>query len=106
MTDQRMEKLQSVMQDKQYVEELMALETIDEIKDKFASVGIEFTTEEVEEIVEEVLANLDNKDNELSENALENVTGGSVIVGMAIFLAFTATGVAIGWKSAGSCRRK
>lgn len=104
MADQRMEKLQEVMKDKQFAEELMALETISEIKDKFASVGIEFSTEEVEELVEAVLANLNNSENELNESALENVTGGGVIIGMAIFIGLVVTGVTIGWKSAGGCK--
>lgn len=103
MNDPRMEKMQVVMQDKQYVKELMALESIEDIKDKFACAGIDFTTEEIEELVAAVVASTASEDGELSENTLDNVTGGSIL-GMAIFIGLTAVGVYIGWKAAGRCK--
>ena len=106
MNDPRMEKLQAAMQDKQYVKELMALESIEDIQEKFVAVGIEFSTDEVQELVDQVLANAEiEESDELDEAALEGVTGGS-IVGMAIFIGLTALGVYIGWKAAGSCNNK
>ena len=106
MNDPRMEKLQQVMQNKQYAEELMALETTEEIQAKFAEAGIEFSADEVEKIVEFVVSQTDKSGDELGEESLENVTGGIFPVGMAIFLGLTALGVGIGWKAAGGCGGK
>ena len=105
MMNKNMEKLQAAMQDKNYVRELMALETIDAIQAKFAEAGIDLTAEEVETIVREVVALEAGTDGELSEDALESVAGGGPILGMAIFLGLTAAGVAIGWKAAGGCKK-
>ena len=105
MNDPRIEKLQQVMQNKQYAEELMALESIEDIQAKFAEAGIEFTTEEVEQVVAFVVSQSGKNDEELGEDTLENVTGGSIL-GMAIFLVLTALGVGIGWKAAGGCGGK
>ena len=106
MNDPRMEKLQQVMQNKQYAEELMALETTEEIQAKFAEAGIEFSADEVEKIVEFVVSQADKSGDELGEDSLENVTGGVFPIGMAIFLGLTILGVAIGWKAAGGCNNK
>ena len=103
MNDPRMEKLQQVMQNKQYAEELMALETTEEIQAKFAEAGIEFSAEEVEQVVAFVVFQADKSGDELGEDSLENVTGGVFPIGMAIFLSLTALGVGIGWKAAGGC---
>jgi len=105
MMNKNMEKLQAAMQDKNYVRDLMALETIDAIQAKFAEAGIDLTAEEVETIVREVVALEAKTDGELSEDALESVAGGGPILGMAIFLGLTAAGVAIGWKAAGGCKK-
>ena len=106
MNDPRIEKLQQVMQNKQYAEELMAPETTEEIQAKFAEAGIEFSADEVEKIVEFVASQPVTKDEELSEDSLENVTGGVFPIGMAIFLGLTILGVAIGWAAAGGCNSK
>ena len=106
MTNKNMEQLKAAMQDKNYVKELMALETIDAIQAKFAEAGIDLTAEEVETIVHEVVALEANADGELSEEALESVAGGGAILGMAIFIGLTAAGVYIGWKAAGGCNKK
>ena len=103
MNDPRIEKLQQVMQNKQYAEELMALEATEDIQAKFAEAGIEFSADEVEKIVEFVVSQADKSGDELGEESLENVTGGVFPVGMAIFLGLTILGVAIGWKAAGGC---
>lgn len=106
MNDLRMEKLQAAMQDKQYVKELMALENVEDIQAKFLEAGIEFTSDEVQELVNQVVANADAaKTDELGEAVLDGVTGGS-LVGMAIFVGLTALGVGIGWKAAGGCNGK
>ena len=100
-----MEKLQEAMQDKQYVKELMALETIEDIQAKFAEAGIDFTADEVQDLVDQVVANTAaTEGDELDEAALEGVTGGSIL-GMAIFIGLTALGVYIGWKAAGGCKK-
>ena len=105
MNDPRMEKLQEAMQDKQYVKELMALETIEDIQAKFAEAGIDFTADEVQDLVDQVVANTAaTEGDELDEAALEGVTGGSIL-GMAIFIGLTALGVYIGWKAAGGCKK-
>ena len=105
MNDPRMEKLQAALQDEQYAKDLMALETVEDIKAKLAEAGIDFTTEEVTDLVNSVVASMNSADGELSEDALDNVAGGVIPLGPVIFLGLTAAGVYIGWKAAGGCNR-
>lgn len=106
--DIRTEKLQAALQDKKYAEELLALETVEQIQAKLEEKGIEMTREEVQALVDEVVARMNTNDGELSEDDLGAVSGGlhPAIVGMAIIIGCIAVGVYVGWKAAGGCKKR
>ena len=74
------EKLEALLQNEKVQEELSALTTVEEIQAVFAKHGVEMTRQEVEDLCVQVALSKDGAaDGELSEDALENVSGGFVI---------------------------
>ena len=104
--DIRTKKLQEALQDKKYAEELLALETVEDIQAKLEEKGIVMTCDEVQTLVDEVVTHLDQTEGELDEADLTAVAGGNPLLGMAIIICCIAIGVWIGWKAAGGCKKK
>lgn len=103
------QKMQELLEDKEFMDFLLAQDTYEKIQVAFASKEIELTLEEVKAIVSAVLLQMNKDDSELDEGDLENVAGGVVlsmaaIVGIAKIataMAITVAGCVIGWKLAG-----
>lgn len=70
-------KVEEAVQDKAFVERLLAAETVESAQAVFASKGIEFTLDEVKQIGAGLKAKFDG--DELSADDLEVVVGGSVL---------------------------
>ena len=86
------EKLNSLLQDKAFLEKLLALETETDVQALLAENGVELTIAEIAAIKSGIEAKL-GENEELSEDDLENVSGGSV----AAIITAVATGlVALG----------
>ena len=69
------EQLKVLMDDESFVREIAQMEDNEEVRKAFEDHGIGFTSEEINEIVEKLYGD----DAELSENSLEDVSGGFVI---------------------------
>lgn len=78
--------IKSVMEDREFVEMIVAMEDPAEVQKAFASKGIGFSIEEINQIAQIAF----NPDLELSENEMENVTGGVLAE-----IAIVASGVAL-----------
>lgn len=70
-------KLDILMQRPDFVEKLSAVQSLDEAMKLFEQEGVQITREELEEYVQP-------KDQELAEEHLENVAGGSALIGSAV----------------------
>lgn len=106
-TQELMIKLKEIEKDEDFMKELFELDSIEKIKDAFASKELYLSTDEVKVIVSKVVDATEEK-GELSENFLENVSGGIVItsamVGWGCAALLAAGGTIIGWKLAkGKC---
>lgn len=95
--------IQEALKDEKFSAELFALDTIESIQEKFATKGIELTYDETKTLVQEVVSAMEPTDGELSEDILDDVTGGGPILGFVIAAGLTAAGTYIGWKIAGKC---
>ena len=83
--------LKEVLSDKNYVEELLSLDSAEAVRDSLSAKGIELSCEEISKIQETLL---NNTDGELSEDALEDVSGGSILLAIGIIsTAITAIGI-------------
>ncbi len=85
--------LSKLMEDKAFVEKMLAQENPEAVRSLFAENGVEFTLEEVLEIGR-ALDQLTNPGDELDENALEDVSGGVAVTATAWAVAKAA--IAIG----------
>ena len=69
----KLEKIQAVMENREFVAKIAAMEEPEEVQQAFAEVGIEFTLDEISYIAKQVMSG--NTD-ELDEEQLEAVAGG------------------------------
>ena len=74
---------EELMRDEALMAELSTADTPELVRTAFAKKGIDLTVEEAQK----VLDNVDEANDELTEEALTNVSGGSLIVGLCV-LAF------------------
>ena len=74
-----MEKLETLLQDEEFAKKLFSLESDTEVQSFLAENGVEFTLKEIAAMKAAVKARLENGDEELSEDMLENVAGGSAL---------------------------
>ncbi|MBQ9480084.1 MAG: hypothetical protein IJU71_11100, partial [Selenomonadaceae bacterium] len=70
------EKITALMQDEAFVKELVGQEDVEDVRKLFASKGVELTVEQIDEIRKGVAARVGDGDEELSDDQLENVSGG------------------------------
>lgn len=66
------EKFKKLMQDEEFVTKLLELQTPEEVQAEFKSNGVALTMEEVREVIKE----LDTISEYISEEGLENISGG------------------------------
>ncbi len=93
--------IREVFSDEVFVRGLFALETPEEVQAAMAGKGLELTVEQVIKIKELIIKKLDTG-RELSEEELEDVTGGGILVlGLALAAASLATGLLAGGLVAG-----
>lgn len=84
-----MDQFKALLDDEVFVRKLAQLETNEEVQKAFAEKGVDFTMEEIDQIVEKLYGD----SAELDEDKLEDVSGGFVIT--------TTTLTAIGCIAAG-----
>jgi hypothetical protein len=99
------QEIKDIFSDEAYVSSLLALDTAEEVQASLAEKGLDLSTAEITKLLD-TLQKYSEADGELSEDALETVTGGvisiiilAIVVGL--FMA-GAVGVSI---SAGTRRR-
>lgn len=90
--DKRTEQVKALMEDQEFVNHLLTLESNEEVRKAFAEKGVEFSLEEVEAVAEAAFGG-----GELDESQLENVAGGiawEIIAIVASGVALAANGMA------------
>ena len=106
-----MENLNEILEDKAFVETLLAMETIAEVQAALKAKGVEMTESDILS-VRELLAKVEAgevtleqlkqfEDGELSEEALEQVAGGVLSVSLGVFCAMKIIGLIAGTVAAG-----
>ena len=70
------EKFTALLQDEAFVKELIEQETVEDAQKLLASKGVEFTVGQINEIRNGVIARVGDGSEELSDEQLENVSGG------------------------------
>ena len=103
MTNVDMTRFDQLLADKKFVEQMLAQQTAEDVQKLFNDTGVDFTLEDVNEIGEQ-LNRAANSNEELSEEALEDVSGGfaitvaGVIAAGKIIVAVGGAGLAVwGW---------
>lgn len=94
MVNINVDRLNEVLQNKEFATYVLSLETAEEAQRAFAEQGIEFTIDEIEEIgnaIREISAS-----DEFSDTDLESVTGGAIITGTITAWAVAKTVIAVG----------
>lgn len=81
------EKIQAVMNDKEFVEKISKMEEPVDVQKAFEEKGISFSLEEIAQIAQMVM---DNGNEELTEGQMDTVTGGVLAE-----IAIVASGVAL-----------
>ncbi len=81
------EQLQELMNDESFAKEIAKLETNEEVQKAFEAHGIGFTMDEIKDITEKLYGD----ETELSEESLENVSGGFVITSTMLAIIGVAT---------------
>lgn len=71
------EKLKTLLQDEELARKLFSLESDTEVQSFLAENGVEFSLEKIAAMKTAIKARLENEDDELSEDMLEDVAGGS-----------------------------
>ncbi len=80
-------KIKDLMGDKDFVAAIAAMEDPEDVQSSFADKGVDFTLEQINQIAEMVIG---GNEDELSEAALEGVSGGLLAE-----IAIVASGVAL-----------
>jgi hypothetical protein len=90
------QEIKELFSDKAYVSSLLALDTAEEVQASLAEKGIELSTTEISTLLDS-LQKYSESDEELSEAALETVTGGLLISLLLVLLgaAVAATGTSM-----------
>lgn len=92
-----MNKIEELMQDKEFVAQLAAMETVEEMTEALNARGVEITVEQMEQSLELAIKREQAQGDELNENDLEDVSGGgitAIIVGG--ILIWTAVSIVCG----------
>jgi predicted ribosomally synthesized peptide with nif11-like leader len=87
------EKVNELLRDAEFVGKIKEMDSLEEIAAAFSERGIEVTADELKAAAEL------SENGELPADALDNVSGGSLTAGLAIWMGLTVAGVYIGWKA-------
>ena len=74
-------QLMEVMRDEDFVNEILDMQTTEEVKEAFAEKGIELSLEEIDIISQIINKMVDKNTTELSDDDLEEISGGTLISG-------------------------
>ena len=99
------EKLQQLMQNEEFLKEILVLETPEEVQQAFKENDVDISIEDLEKIKELIRKSM-NKNYELTEEELEEIVGGSVnlldlIIKPILTAFFSILGTSIGQKLCG-----
>ncbi len=83
------EKLQQLMQDEEFLKEILVLETAEEVQQAFKEKDVDISIEDLEKIKELIKKSI-NEDYELTEEELKEITGGSFLMDLIIKPIITA----------------
>ena len=72
------EKLQQLMQDEEFLKEIMVLETVEEVQQAFKEKGADISIEDLDRI-RELITKIIESNYELTEEELEKVCGGGYL---------------------------
>ena len=86
-------KVEELMKDKDFVEQMLSAETAEAAQTLFASRGVEFTLEEIVQIGAGLKAC--NSEDELNDADLDTVSGGIALATVAAVVSIISGGVAI-----------
>jgi predicted ribosomally synthesized peptide with nif11-like leader len=92
--EQKIAKLKEIFADKEFVEEVLAMETAEEVQAAIKEKGVELTLEEIDQTREQLVKIAENGE-EVSDEELEQVAGGFAITACLIGIAVAATGGAL-----------
>ena len=79
-----MAKIEELVKNEEFVKKIAQVETDEEVRKLFKEEEIDLTDEELNEFVNGWNAKIEDGDNELTEDSLSAVSGGSVLAGLAI----------------------
>lgn len=82
MTDERIKMLELAMEDKEFEEKVANIESEAALKALFATKGIIMTDEEISAFCKKVRSMLNDNGDEISEDALDDVSGGGAVAGL------------------------
>ncbi|NLK51341.1 MAG: Nif11-like leader peptide family natural product precursor [Syntrophomonadaceae bacterium] len=92
--EQKLIQLQAKVEaDKSFGEKIFALETPEEVQSLLKAEGLDFSLEEINVLRNALVKTLGKGDGELSDDDLENVAGGSIILGVAALITAIAGAV-------------
>ena len=74
-------QIMEVMRDEDFVNEILDMQTTEEVKEAFAEKGLELSLEEIDIISQIINKMVDKNTTELSDDDLREISGGSVISG-------------------------
>ena len=94
-TQAMQEHIRQVFQDEEFVKELFALATPQEVKAALAQKNIELTVEEIIQVRELLVKHIESG-RELSDNELSQVQGGSALLFAGLVAAFLIGGAVLG----------
>ena len=94
------EKIRELMAREGFVEKVLACEEPEQVQELFAAEGVELSLEEVKAVGQKLNEALGESD-ELDEEALDNVAGGSAIVATVVVGIVTGIVSSINWRSVG-----
>lgn len=72
-------QIMEIMRDEDFVNEILDMQTTEEVKEAFAEKGLELSLEEIDIISQIINKMVDKNTTELSEEDLEEISGGSLI---------------------------
>lgn len=101
--DERIQKIKELLESNDFGNEIKDFETAEEFQDAFKKHGVELTLEEVDSVlVQAALAN----GAEIDESSLEQVSGGSILVGALLIAGGLALSYGAGWAAGRYIRNK
>lgn len=102
MTNEMLMKVRALMESEEFGKEIENVETADELKTALESHDVEISLQEVDEIC----AGIASKSSDLSEDDLDNVSGGGFLAGCAIVAGAWAVSYVAGYVAGKVIKKK